>query len=61
MVFLPTLILGFFGPSLREWGFVAINAHLPCIYEGRNNDYLDQFRGNLIVKVKIMEGIMMGL
>ena len=59
MFFLPILILGFFGP-LREWGFVAINANLPCIYAARKNDYLNQFGGNLIMKVK-MEGIMMGL
>ena len=47
---------------LRWWGFVAINSHLPYIYEGRNNDYLDQFGGNLIVKVKNggnNDGIMM--
>ena len=45
---------------LENRGFVAINADLPYIYEGMNNNYLDQFGGNLIVKVK-MEGIMMGL
>ena len=60
MVFGPILILGFFGPFWREWGYVAINAHLPCIYEGMNNNVLDQFWWILIVKVK-MEGIMVGL
>ena len=58
--FWPILILGLFGLLWREWGYVAINAHLPCIYEGRNNHVLDQFRWNSIVKVK-MEGIMVGL
>ena len=33
-------IWSFFG---ENWRFVAINAHLPYIYEGRNNDVLDQF------------------
>ena len=59
MVFDPFSFLGFFGPFLREWGYVAINSHLPCIYGGRNNDFLDQLRWNLIMKVK-MEGIIMG-
>ena len=45
---------------LRECVYVAINAPLPCFYEGKNNDVLDQFGWNLIVKVK-MEGIMVGL
>ena len=58
--FLPILILGFFGPFWENGGYVAINAQLPCIYGGRNNDVLDQFGWNLIVKVK-MEGIMAGL
>ena len=58
--FWPILIIGFFGLFWREWGYVAINAQLSCIYEGRNNDVLDQFWWNLIVKVK-MEGIMVGL
>ena len=38
----------------------AIISHLSCTYEGRNNDVLDQFGWNLIVKEK-MEGIMVGL
>ena len=58
--FLPILILGFFGPFWENGGYVAINAQLPCIYGGRNNDVLDQFGWYLIVKVK-MEGIMVGL
>ena len=33
-------------PFLENGGFVAINAHLPYVYEGRNNDYLDRFGGN---------------
>ena len=41
-------------------GYVAINSHLPCIYGERNNDVLDQFGWNLIVKVK-MEGKMVDL
>ena len=49
-----------FWSFFERMGYVAINVHLPCIYEGRNNNVLDQFGGNLIVKVK-MEGIMMGL
>ena len=47
---------------LENGGFVAIDAHLPCIYEGMNNDYLNQFGWNLIVKVKNggnNDGIMM--
>ena len=40
---------------LGEWGYVAINAHVPCIYGGRNNDGLDQFGWNLIVKFKMRE------
>ena len=45
---------------LGEWGYVARNVHLLCIYEGRNNNVLDQFGWNLVMKVKI-EGIMVGL
>ena len=41
--FLPILILGFFGPFWENGDYVAINAQLPCIYEGRNNDVLDEF------------------
>ena len=52
--------MDFFSFLLENGGFVAINAHLHCIDEERNNDYLDQFGGDLIVKVK-MEGIMMRL
>ena len=33
----PILILGFFCPFFREWGYVAINALIHCIYEGSNN------------------------
>ena len=55
--FLPIIILGFFGPFWEDGGYVAINAQLPCIYGGRNNEVLDQFWLNLIVKVK-MEVIM---
>ena len=58
--FLPFLILRFFCPFYREWGYVAINSQLPCIYGGRNNNVLDQFEWNLIVKVKT-EGLMVGL
>ena len=60
MVFDPFSFEGFLVLFWENGGFVAINAHLPYIYEGRNNDYLDQFRGNLIVIVK-MERILMGL
>ena len=58
--FLPILILGFFGSFLIEWDYVAINAQLPYNYGERNDNVLDQFWWNLIVKVK-MEGIMVGL
>ena len=57
--FLSHSHLGFFSCFI-EWGYVTINAQLPCIYEGRNNDFLDQFMSNLIMKVK-MDGIMVGL
>ena len=53
--FSPILILGFFCPFLREWAYIAINARLPCIYEGRNNDVLDQFGWNLFLKVQMEE------
>ena len=59
MVYDPFLFYGFL-VFFERMGFFAINAHLPYIYEGRNNDYLDQFGGNLIVKAK-MEGIKIGL
>ena len=49
-----------FYPFWENGGYVAMIFHLPYIYEGRNNDVLDQFSWNLIVKVKI-EGIMVGL
>ena len=52
--FLPILILGFSSPFWENGSYVAINAHLPYIYKGRNNDFLDQFRWNLIMKVIIM-------
>ena len=58
--FWPIVILVFFGPFWREWGYVTINAQLLCIYGGRNNNVLDHFWWNLIVKVK-MKGIMVGL
>ena len=35
-----------FGPFWREWGYVTINAQLPCIYGGRNNNILDHFWWN---------------
>ena len=38
--FLPILILGFFVPFWREWGYVTINSQLHCIYGGRNNKLL---------------------
>ena len=50
--FLPILILGFFGPFWREWGYVAINAQLHYIYGGRNNNVLNHFWWNIIVKIK---------
>ena len=50
----------FFGPFWENGGYVAINAQLPCIYGGKNNDFLDQFWWNLIVQVKMKE-IMVGL
>ena len=49
-----------FGHFWENGGYVSINSHLPCIYEGRNNDVLDQFGWNSIVKIK-MEGIMVGI
>ena len=58
--FLAILILGVFGPFWESGSYVAINAQLPCIYARMNNDILDQFWCNLIVKVE-MEGIMVGL
>ena len=58
--FLPILILGFFGPFWENGGYCVINSQLPNIYGEMNNDILDQFWQNLIVKVK-MEGIMVGL
>ena len=44
----PTWInnLGFFGNFWREWVYVTINAQLLCIYGGRNNNVLNQFRWN---------------
>ena len=39
----PILILGFFCPFWREWGYAAINSHIHCIYGARNNNVLDQF------------------
>ena len=59
-VFFPILILGFLCPFIRDWGYVAINALIACIYEGMNNGVLDQFGWNLVVKVKIDE-LMVGL
>ena len=56
----PILILGVFSTFWENGGYVAINSHLPCIYEGRNNDVLEKNGWDLIVKVK-MEGIMVGL
>ena len=56
----PVLILGIFGPFWENGGYIAINSQLPCIYGGRNNNVLDQFWWNLIVKVK-MEEIVGGL
>ena len=50
----------FLFPFLREWGYASIYAQIPCIYGGRNNNLLDQFLWNFIVKVK-MEGIIVGL
>ena len=49
-----------FWSFLGERGYVVINSNLPRMYKGRKNDVLDQFRWNLVVKVK-MEGIMVGL
>ena len=60
MVFYPFSFYGFFGPFWENGGCVAINVELPCIYGGRNNDVLDQFWCNLVLKVKIEE-IMVGL
>ena len=59
MVFYPFSFLGFFCPFWENVGYVAINSHIPCIYGGRNNDVLDQFGGNLIVKFK-MDGKIVG-
>ena len=39
--FLPIFILGFFSPFWDNQGYVSINSHLLCIYEGRNSDVLD--------------------
>ena len=50
----------FFVLFWRETGYAAINAQLPYIYGGMNNNVFDQFWWNLIVKVK-MKGIMVGL
>ena len=36
----------FFGPFWREWGYVTINAQLPFIYGGRNNNVLDHIWWN---------------
>ena len=44
--------LVFFLFFLREWGYVARNVELPRIYGGMNNNVLDHFWWNLIVKVK---------
>ena len=44
--FWPILILGIFGPFWREWGYVTINAQLPCIYGVKNNNFLDHFWWN---------------
>ena len=49
-----------FGPFWENRGYVTINSHHPYIYEGMNNVFLNQFKWNLIVKVK-MEKIMVGL
>ena len=57
--FLPILILGFFCPFWREWGYVTINAQLPCIYVERIIMFWTIFGGILVVKVK-MEEIMVG-
>ena len=48
--FFPILILGFFGPFWREWGYVTINAQLPCIYGGRTNNVLDHIWWNFSCK-----------
>ena len=58
--FFPILIFRVFGSFWENGGYVAINAHIPCSNGERNNDVLDQFGWNLVVKVK-MEGIMVGL
>ena len=44
--FWPIIILRFFGPFWRDWCYVTINAQLPCIYGGRNNNVLDHFWWN---------------
>ena len=58
--FLTHSHFSFFFPFWENGDYVAINAILLCIYGGKNNDVLDQFGWNLIVKVK-MEGIIVGL
>ena len=44
--FWPILILWLFCSFWREWGYVTINAWLPCIYGGRNNNFLKHFLWN---------------